>query len=661
VSFPKLNRQDNKLLSGDIWAPFAGIESDSESESELELAFGSEERQHYQTSAWEEHISDDTLREEWNARVVKCIKHMTSDLLNDCMTTGMYPLSVAIQYATSATISLMGEKGTDINAINTNPPSTALDIAAQYGCEPAIAALLISKLRRPVDDFTGSSKRNPLQQCCAHSDSNLVLLNQLLVAGPDPILPDRDGITPLMIAASEGAIGPLKVLLKRNVPLDSQKYGSGPTALHFAAAKGSSDCIRALLKAGADPSVQNEEEGNYTPLHCSAINRYWDAAEILIQHMATASILGVTGGTSIIHEAAEAGEERVWRTILELPVRVDLNTKNKNRLTPLELAATNEDITCFKMLLDNGASLDTGMELTGGIELAAMSPTSNGVRNILLNQNMNWKKTRLLHVDNHSFSREFMNVQPLHFAACLGNDSSIHFLQDNDLVDNIDVAAEINMTALHFAAYNTNNHGSTVKLLLELGANIEATEARYQRTPLMCAARCGNDGALKVLLERGCDTSAVDSQGFTAHMVALNQGHKSTAQILKMHSRNVEGVSDSKSFVPRGPGLSTASQLQASPMTQPLPTNYRDILERLLGEIALETISQPLEFGPQTSHLDEVQPQTAAIVNEETAAGLKMTAQEVIVKKDVWMQVWKLINGQNVVVTFSIGLAIFVA
>jgi ankyrin repeat protein len=466
------------------------------------------------------------------------MNHMTLDQLERRLSTGRHPIGLLIQYGYSATTKLMLGKEVNVNAVDTANPAIPLDLAAIHGCDSETAALLIAKTRRPVDDFTGSQQRNPLQLCCAHSDSNLVLLQQLLAANASTVLPDRYGQTPLMIAAQHGSVNCLKVLLKHRVPLDEQRNGSGSTALHWAINYSSPECVLALLKAGARVDIKSEigTTRHQAPLLSAAVQGVWDIAEILIKHHAPASTLDISGGTSVIHEAAAAGEEQILKMILDLPDRPDINTKNKDRATPLELAATNGATRCFKLLLDNGASIDTGIELNGSIVHASTFPVSNDIRKLLVGQHISWNVPALMDCNKVNYT----DVFPLHRAAYNGNNTCIQFLKGHNLFEDIDMPAEYGMTALHFAACSGQHE--TVELLLQFGANPEKTETRYRRTPLISAARYGVPSVVTILLDHGCNTLARDANGWTAYMHAIKENIPSISEIFKRHESRGTGA-----------------------------------------------------------------------------------------------------------------------
>ncbi|KAK0108251.1 hypothetical protein ONS95_003069 [Cadophora gregata] len=561
----------------------------------------------------------------WNEKIACCLEYMTTEQLSQRMTTGRYPLGCAIQYANTDTISLMFTKGVDVNTIDTKIAATALDFAAMHGCESTIANFLISNTRRPLDDFTGNQKRNPLQASCTQPRS-LDLLRQLLAAGASSTLPDRDGANPLMMAAGSGNVGALKILLKHKVPTDTQRLGSGSTALHCAAVANSADCVLALLKAGAKVDIKSEagNSRHSTPLLFSAIAGHWDIAEILIKHGTPPSTFEVSGGQSIIHLAASAGQLQILRLILDQPEKPDLNAKDKDGFTPLHLAASKGDVSCFQLLLDNGAVLETGTELNGGIEHSAVASVSNDVRKILLDHKVSWQSPSLMNVNRI----DYMEVLPLHRAAMLGNDSCIHFLKDNGFIKAVDVLAEFGMTALHFAVYT--NQFETVKILLDMGANAESVESRYGRTPLITAARCNSTQALQVLLDHGCEIDAADSSGMTAHMVAIASRSSEAVATLKKYLARSDRTLDSTPLIRRQPqakNVSFAPGRSSSPNVPENSIRIQELLEQLLEE-----------YKPKSTRniQSPVSPQ-GVIVEEEEAESKRVQTQIMATENDIPM------------------------
>jgi ankyrin repeat protein len=77
-----------------------------------------------------------------------------------------------------------------------------------------------------------------------------------------------------------------------------------------------------------------------------------------------------------------------------------------------------------------------------------------------------------------------------------------------------------------------------------LGAGADANEHWPQGdTPLMMAARTGNTGSIKVLLDRGADVNAKETlRGTTALMWAVEQAHPAAVKILVEHGADVSAI-----------------------------------------------------------------------------------------------------------------------
>lgn len=82
-------------------------------------------------------------------------------------------------------------------------------------------------------------------------------------------------------------------------------------------------------------------------------------------------------------------------------------------------------------------------------------------------------------------------------------------------------------TALHYAAHR--NFPRAVRLLLELGADKEAHEAKWYRTPLSWAADTGAVETTRLLLEQGARAEADIGKGYIALHAAASGGEKNGA------------------------------------------------------------------------------------------------------------------------------------
>lgn len=123
-------------------------------------------------------------------------------------------------------------------------------------------------------------------------------------------------------AAAIGDEGRLRKWLERDAGLVSAWSNDGFTALHLAAFFGHEAAARALVEAGADPSVISHSPMGVAPLHSAAAGDHPRVARLLV----------------------EAG--------------ADVNARQRGGWTPLHSASANGDAELVRFLLHNGADPD---------------------------------------------------------------------------------------------------------------------------------------------------------------------------------------------------------------------------------------------------------------------------------------------------------------
>ena len=110
------------------------------------------------------------------------------------------------------------------------------------------------------------------------------------------------------------------------------------------------------------------------------------------------------------------------------------------------------------------------------------------------------------------------------------------FKRDGDTVRALlDKGAKVNQpgwTALHYAA--ASGDAAIAQLLIERGAQVNALSPRPSGavTPLMMAAREGQDGIVRLLLAKGANAGLKNTEGFTAAQLAKQAGHDKLAGLL---------------------------------------------------------------------------------------------------------------------------------
>lgn len=140
---------------------------------------------------------------------------------------------------------------------------------------------------------------------------------------------------------------------------------------------------------------------------------------------------------------------------------------------------------------------------------------------------------------------ELKNIKDLHYASQKGEDDVVRDL----LIKEIDIeekSAE-GMSPLHIAVDNANY--STVKLLLDYGANI-LSKSRYGYLPIHTAASYyGNEDVVKLLLERGALVDSLNDLGSTPLHLAAENGLVEIVVTL-IDSRATINILDSEALSP---------------------------------------------------------------------------------------------------------------
>lgn len=147
----------------------------------------------------------------------------------------------------------------------------------------------------------------------------------------------------LMFAANEGDLNKVKELLDKGANANA-KYGD--TALIRASWNGHTEIVEALVEAGADVNVK-DENGNIALIWASAVG-YIEIVKALIEAGADVDAEYEDGCTALT-ASAELGNTEVVETLLEAGAYVDV--KNKDGNTALALASVKGHMEIVKALI----------------------------------------------------------------------------------------------------------------------------------------------------------------------------------------------------------------------------------------------------------------------------------------------------------------------
>lgn len=194
------------------------------------------------------------------------------------------------------------------------------------------------------------------------------IIKYFITKGLDPNKADKEGTTPLMVAASARETSVLEFLLPtaKNINLQNLK---GESALTNAVRYGSPEAVSLLLAKGADVNVKDKDGNNlgvylvqsYRPQIMGrgqeGANAKQDpfAAKIkLLQDKGLNLATPQKDGNTLYHLAIIKNDLNLLKKIADL--NIDINAKNKDGLTVLHKAAMiSKDDTILKYLLSIGA------------------------------------------------------------------------------------------------------------------------------------------------------------------------------------------------------------------------------------------------------------------------------------------------------------------
>jgi len=152
--------------------------------------------------------------------------------------------------------------------------------------------------------------------------------------------------------------GELKKLLETGFNPDS-KLAGGMTPLVTAVSIGESESVEMLLDAGADPSMQIEEEGRFFgPIHEAAGQGRVDCLEMLLDAGAPVDMKGSHSMTAL-HSAVINGHTGAVRFLLDhgADINAEYEEEPEMKATPLLIALLSGKTDCAALLQKRGASM----------------------------------------------------------------------------------------------------------------------------------------------------------------------------------------------------------------------------------------------------------------------------------------------------------------
>lgn len=163
-----------------------------------------------------------------------------------------------------------------------------------------------------------------------------VAVQAAIDSGTDPNARRSDGYAAIHLAAKQGQLASVKVLLANGASIEERDHKHSHTAVHKAAWASRPEVLAFLLAAGADPNPR-DTDGDMVPLHWATDRRI---AKLLLTAGANPDAADIYGETPL-HTAASRKHAGVVAALLA--GGANPNLKNDDGQTPLHIAAAWSD------------------------------------------------------------------------------------------------------------------------------------------------------------------------------------------------------------------------------------------------------------------------------------------------------------------------------
>ncbi|XP_071538837.1 transient receptor potential cation channel subfamily A member 1 homolog [Panulirus ornatus] len=419
-----------------------------------------------------------------------------------------------------------------------------------------------------IDDENGSTLLHILAKKYSKQETRAQKIPALLLQhGANVNAKDKDGNTPLHIAAREGKQDLCAILLEHQKtdgasPKVNIKNKKSMTPMHYAAQQGQIQVVELLIKEGANPSIKDNQK--YFPLHHAADRGFHECCKVLapfypndaaddkeqIPPVMLAARKGhylcykemndakmnlsyrdIVGNTAL-HIVAKLGFEKFVGLLLDMGAPPNIQNNFGN--TPLMEAIMKCRTSCVNILMDKGANLDMKNNSQSGVlHVAASKKAEDCLDSLLKNEDV---KKNIDEKDKDGYTALCIAVKK-QYEKC-----AILLLNAGASPK---VVCQQKLSLLHVAAENMKSF-LIEKLLTFPGLDLNL-QNKDGETPLHVAARKGSREACQMLLRKGARIDVQDENGRTALHLSAYQGHSSIVRLLIKSGANKRAKDDKKS------------------------------------------------------------------------------------------------------------------
>jgi len=222
--------------------------------------------------------------------------------------------------------------------------SKAVNISELRGalCECGEASMISLLKQVSLDEIAGLVAHEMLLHYAVNCGLGSVVSYLLIDCNVNVEIRSGKGLTPLHIAAQNGHIGLVRLLLEKGAIVNAETP-EGLTALFFAAENGHDEVVCLLLQNRA--IIDIKDNNCALPLHVATAGGYEVVTNLLLQCNADVNVQDCQNITSL-HLAASGGYESIVRSLLQH--RADVSAHTRTGRTPLDVACGDQIIDLLR-------------------------------------------------------------------------------------------------------------------------------------------------------------------------------------------------------------------------------------------------------------------------------------------------------------------------
>ncbi|XP_067676346.1 serine/threonine-protein phosphatase 6 regulatory ankyrin repeat subunit A-like [Haliotis asinina] len=517
---------------------------------------------------------------------IEVVKYIVSKKMVDINTgkrKNQTSLMLACLWGHKAVVELLVQQGAN-HSLTDKRGDNILHYACQGG-HVEVVTFIIS-LRTFDINCGGLNKQTPFMAAGRHGHKDVVEL--LVKNGANLSLRDAHSNNILHLACGRGRVEVVKYVISLNT-VDINSWGNNKkTPIMVAGRSGHTEVIRLLVKNGADLSLRDAHGDNIlyyaclgghvevvkyvvsknrvdinsrgkdrkTPVMVAGARGHKDVVELLVKYGANLSLRDAHGD-NILYFACLGGHVEVVKYVVSKN-RVDINSRGKDKKTPVMVAGESGHRNVVELLVKYGANLSLRDAHRNNILHLACGRGHVGVVKYVISQDTvdinsrgNNKKTpimvagrrghteviRLLVKNGADLSLRDAHGDNILYHACLGGHVEVvKYVVSKNRVD-INSRGKDKKTPVMVAG--ERGHKDVVELLVKYGANLSLRDAHRNNILHLACGRRRVEVIKCVISHNVVDINSIGKDKKTPVMVAGETGQRDVVKLLVKYGANL--------------------------------------------------------------------------------------------------------------------------